>query len=335
MNDQQKDEKIKGAVRRHYGEIARRFADDPAPTAAGKAGRANCCDPAEIRAGEPAQASCCGPAPAAKPARASCCGPSPDTPEALAGPDAARLYPAEDLSGLPDTVTDASLGCGNPLAIADLKPGEVVLDLGSGGGIDCFLAAKKVGPQGRVIGLDMTPDMIKLARRNARKLGMDNVIFDYGEMEEIPLPDASVDVIISNCVINLSPDKDAVFHEAYRVLRPGGRLSVSDMVVDGDLPQAIRDNLNAWAGCLAGALDESDYLSRIRAAGFERVEVLSRDYAEISDADLEGVQVMVVNAEGEAVTGKDANALLQESGLSTRDLARRVASVKVRAYKPA
>ena len=320
MNDLQKDEKIKGAVRQHYGEIARRFVDDPTPAAGEKVNRASCCGPAEAREAKPAQASCCGPAPAS---------------EVPAGSDAARLYPVEELAGLPDTVTDASLGCGNPLAIAELKPGEVVLDLGSGGGIDCFMAARKVGPQGRVIGLDMTPDMIKLARRNAKKLGMDNVIFDYGEMEEIPLQDTSVDVIISNCVINLSPDKDAVFGEAYRVLRPGGRLSVSDMVVDGDLPQVVRDNLNAWAGCLAGALDESDYLSKMRAAGFERVEVLSRDYADISEADLEDAPVVVVNAEGEAVTGKDAKALLEQSGLSSRDLARKVASIKVRAYKPA
>ncbi len=325
MDDVQKDEKIRGAVRQHYGEIARRFVDEPAPEAE-KVSRASCCGPAETRVDKTAQA--------AKTTQASCCGPAPAA-EAPADSDAARLYPVEELAGLPDTVTDASLGCGNPLAIAELKPGEIVLDLGSGGGIDCFLAARKVGPQGRVIGLDMTPDMIKLARRNAKKLGMANVIFDYGEMEEIPLVDASVDVIISNCVINLSPDKDAVFSEAYRVLRPGGRLSVSDMVVDGDLPQAIRDNLNAWAGCLAGALDESDYLSKIRAAGFEQVEVLSRDYADIGDAELEDVQVMVVNAEGEAVTGKDAKALLQEKGLSARDLARKVASVKVRAYKPA
>jgi len=333
MSDLQKDEKIKGAVRQHYGEIARRFVDEPAP-AAEKANRASCCGPAEARVDKPAQASCCGPAPAAKPARESCCGPAPSA-EAVVGSDAARLYPDEELTGLPDTVTDASLGCGNPLAIADLRPGEVVLDLGSGGGIDCFLAARKVGPQGRVIGLDMTPNMIKLARRNAIKLGMANVIFDYGEMEEIPLLDASVDAIISNCVINLSPDKDAVFGEAYRVLRPGGRLSVSDMVVDGDLPQAIRDNLNAWAGCLAGALDESDYLSKIRAAGFERVDVLSRDYADINEADWEDAQVVVVSAEGETVTGEDAKTLLQQSGLSSCDLARKVASIKVRAYKPA
>jgi SAM-dependent methyltransferase len=231
---------------------------------------------------------------------------------------AARLYSAEELGGLPDSVTGASAGCGNPIAIAELQPGEVVLDLGSGGGIDCFLAARKVGPEGRVIGLDMTPDMIRLARRNARKVGATNVEFDYGEMEDIPLPDESVDVIISNCVINLSPDKDAVFSEAYRVLRPGGRMSVSDIVIDGDLPQPIRRNLDAWASCLAGALDETIYLNKIRSAGFEEVEVLSRDYA---DPD-------------QVTEGEEAQALLDGAGISASELAQKVASIKVRAYKP-
>jgi len=194
-----------------------------------------------------------------------------------------------------------------------------VLDLGAGGGIDCFLAAKQVGPEGRVIGLDMTPDMIKLARRNAKKVGATNVEFRYGEMEDIPLPDESVDAIISNCVINLSPDKSAVFGEAYRVLRPGGRMSVSDIVIHGELPQSIRDRLDAWAGCIAGALDESDYLSKIRAVGFEEVKVLSRDYVKI----------------GETAGWEDVQALLSEVGLSPRDLAHTVASIKVRARKPA
>jgi len=228
-------------------------------------------------------------------------------------------------------VTDASLGCGNPLAIAGLKPGEVVLDLGSGGGIDCFLAAKKVGPEGRVIGLDMTPDMVKLARRNAKKIGTTNVDFRFGEMEDMPLPDASVDAIISNCVINLSPDKDAVFREAYRVLRPGGRLSVSDIVVDGDLPDFIRNKLDAWAGCIAGALDERVYLDKIRAAGFERVEVLSRDHSEV-DEGTEWDEVELV------VTGEDTQAAkdkLVEAGLSPRELASKVMSIKVRAHKAA
>jgi SAM-dependent methyltransferase len=233
-------------------------------------------------------------------------------------------------------VTDTSLGCGNPLAIAELQPGEIVLDLGSGGGIDCFLAAKRVGPEGRVIGLDMTPDMIKLARRNAKKLDAQNVDFRYGEMEDMPLPGESVDVVISNCVINLSPDKDAVFGEAFRVLRPGGRLSVSDIVVDGELPAPIRQNLNAWAGCVAGALDESDYLDKIRAAGFQDVLVLSRDYADLkATAEWEQVEAMIVQEDGTVLGEEDTRAFLDGAGLSPRDLARKVASIKVKAYKPA
>jgi SAM-dependent methyltransferase len=234
------------------------------------------------------------------------------------------------LLDLPESVTDASLGCGNPLAIADLQPGEVVLDLGSGGGIDCFLAARKVGPRGRVIGLDMTPDMIKLARRNAQKMGVTNVDFRFGEMEEMPLPDESVDVVISNCVINLSPDKDAVFCEAFRVLRPGGRLSISDMVVEGDLPESIRNRLDAWAGCIAGALDESIYLDKVRSAGFEGIEVLSRTQGDIDDGvGWDDVQVIVAGEEPQ-----EAKDLFVQSGLTPRDLARRVASIKVRARKP-
>jgi ubiquinone/menaquinone biosynthesis C-methylase UbiE len=231
-------------------------------------------------------------------------------------------------------VADASLGCGNPLAIAEIQEGEVVLDLGSGGGIDVFLAARQVGPGGKVIGLDMTPEMIKLARNNAKKIGATNVDFRYGEMEDIPLPDASVDAVISNCVINLSPDKDAVFSEVYRVLKPGGRMSVSDIVVDGQLPQAIRQNLASWAGCIAGALDEKDYLGKIRRAGFEEVEVLSRDYSEIDEAaEWEDVKVMVVGADGEAASEQDGQAILAEARLSPHELAHKVASIKVRALK--
>ena len=190
-----------------------------------------------------------------------------------------RLYSAQALEDLPETVTDVSLGCGNPTAIAELRPGEVVLDLGSGGGIDCFLAARQVGPEGRVIGLDMTPEMITLARRNARKMGITNVEFRFGEMEEMPLGDESVDVIISNCVINLSPDKDRVFSEAYRVLRPGGRIAVSDIVTHGTLPDAVRSNMEAWAGCVAGALEEPVYLEKIRQAGFTDVTITERSAA--------------------------------------------------------
>jgi arsenite methyltransferase len=265
--------------------------------------------------------------------QASCCGPSQ---EACDCTGAARFYSAEELADLPDSVADASLGCGNPLAIAEIQEGEVVLDLGSGGGIDVFLAARQVGSEGKVIGLDMTPEMIKLARNNAKKIGATNVDFRYGEMEDIPLPDGSVDAVISNCVINLSPDKDAVFSEVYRVLRPGGRLSVSDIVVDGQLPQAIRQNLESWAGCIAGALDERDYLGKIERAGFEEIEVLSRDYSEIDEAaEWEDVQVMVVGADSEAAGEQDAQAVLAEAGLSPHELAHKVASIKVRALKKA
>jgi arsenite methyltransferase len=312
------DEQIKEAVRQAYGGIARRHAEESAQGSEAETRPEPCCGPSESTHEPKTQSSCCGPSPAVNEA----CG-------------AARFYSGEELSALPDSVTDVSLGCGNPLAIAGLQPGEVVLDLGSGGGIDCFLAAKQVGPEGRVIGLDMTTDMIKLARRNAKKVGATNVDFRYGEMEDIPVSDESVDVIISNCVINLSPDKDAVFREAYRVLRPGGRISVSDMVVDGQLPQPIRDSLEAWAGCIAGALDEADYLDKIRAAGFHEVEVLSRDYAELDDGtDWEAVQVLLAGPDGEVVQGEEARALLSSAGLAPRDLARTVASIKVQARKP-
>ena len=350
MGEMTADDKIKDAVRTSYGKIARRFVEEGAAEkrAAEEPARASCCGPGPSAAASQ-RASCCGPSVDAGSAQdASCCGPSVD---ASSGPDASccgssavavestgaagRFYSADELDGLPDTVTDVSLGCGNPIAIAELKPGEVVLDLGSGGGIDCFLAAKQVGPQGRVIGLDMTPDMIKLARRNARKVGAENVDFRYGEMEEIPLPDESVDVIISNCVINLSPDKDAVFREAYRVLRPGGRVFVSDIVVDGDLPHSIREQMDAWAACIAGALDESVYLEKIRAAGFGRVAVVSRDRAADSEiAEEEDAQVLVVGPDGQVTEGAEAKELLAEAGLSLHEVTRKVASIKVKGYKP-
>ena len=324
MTEVRSEEKIRSAVRQTYGDIARRFVEEPAKARA----QTSCCGPAQPAT----QSCCCGPsgATAKDGAQAGCCGPE--------GPatGAARFYSETELDDLPESVTGASLGCGNPLAISELKAGEVVLDLGSGGGIDCFLAAKQVGPEGKVIGLDMTPDMIKLARQNAKKIGATNVDFRYGEMEEIPLPDGSVDAVISNCVINLSPDKDAVFREVFRVLRPGGRMNVSDIVVDGDLPQPIRDSLDAWAGCVAGALDEGDYLSKIRSAGFEHVQVLSRDYGEIDGlSESEDVQLIVAGPDGTIAEGEEAEALLVESGLSPHDLAHKVASVKVRARKPA
>ncbi len=204
----------------------------------------------------------------------SCCGPANAGPST--GTNASRLYSPEEIQSLPEGVAELSLGCGNPTAIAGLRPGEVVLDLGSGGGIDCFLAAAKVGPQGRAIGLDMTPEMIDRARLNAKKLGLPNVEFHLGEMEAMPLPDAAVDVIISNCVINLSPDKDAVFAEAFRVLRPGGRVCVSDIVKLGALPEALQRDLEMWAGCAAGALDRDDYQSKLASAGFVNITMTSK-----------------------------------------------------------
>ena len=179
-----------------------------------------------------------------------------------------NLYVQSELEGLPMEAVAASAGCGNPTALAGLRPGERVLDLGSGGGIDCFLAARQVGADGHVIGVDMTPDMLSLARRNAKTLGVTNVEFVEGYIEDIPLPDASVDVVISNCVVCLSPDKNAVAAEAYRVLAPGGRLHLSDMMALGPMPQEMRDDAAKWASCVSGAEERSAYLGRLAAAGF-------------------------------------------------------------------
>jgi arsenite methyltransferase len=197
---------------------------------------------------------CCAP---------SCCGKSEES-----DPITSNLYDQAQLQDLPQEAILASLGCGNPTALAALAPGETVLDLGSGGGIDVLLSARRVGPSGKAYGLDMTDEMLALARANQAKAGVSNVEFLRGEIERIPLPEASVDVIISNCVINLSADKDAVLREAFRVLKPGGRFAVSDVVVRGEVPESIRRDMELWAGCIAGALEESDYLAKLSAAGF-------------------------------------------------------------------
>ncbi len=190
---------------------------------------------------------------------------------------AERLYSTDELNNLPQSAVDAAAGCGNPIAIASLKPGEIVLDLGSGGGIDCFLAAQKVGAEGKVIGVDMTTEMLELARQNAQKMHVANVEFRLGEIEYLPVADNSVDVVISNCVINLSPDKTQVFKEAYRALKPGGRLMVSDIVLLKELPESVRNDMSAWAGCVAGASLKEDYLSTIAAAGFKNVKIVSEE----------------------------------------------------------
>ena len=224
----------------------------------------------------------------------TCCGPSSRTSYAKS-----TGYSDEELKGLLDSVIRTAAGCGNPTALADLREGEVVLDLGSGGGIDAFLAAKQVGPKGKVIGVDMTEEMIQLAKENAEKMKAENMEFRLGEIENLPVEDGIVDVVISNCVINLSPDKDKVFTEAFRVLKPGGRMLISDIVTQGELPKEIQEDPEMWAACRGGALDEKEYLHKIRNAGFKKVEVVAR------------AQVAAEN-----------------------DFMGMVSSIKVRAYKP-
>jgi SAM-dependent methyltransferase len=214
---------------------------------------------------------------------ASCCGPSTCC-DGEADPITSGLYDEAEKSGLPEKAVWASLGCGNPTALAELKPGEIVLDLGSGGGIDVLLSAKRVGPSGKAYGVDMTDDMLVLARENQRKAGVENVEFLKGEIENIPLPNNSVDVIISNCVINLSADKDKVFREALRVLKPGGRFAVSDVVVRGEVPLEVRRSMELWVGCIAGALEETDYMKKLAAAGFDGIDIEPTRVYRIEDA---------------------------------------------------
>ncbi len=213
----------------------------------------------------------------------ACCEPA-EEPTTETSSWADQLYSAEELGTLPQEVKELSLGCGNPTAIAELLPGEAVLDLGSGSGLDCFLAARQVGPEGRAVGLDMNDDMLELARRNLARVGAANVEFRKGEMESMPLPDAAFDVIISNCVINLSPDKDAVFRESFRVLKPGGRLSVSDIVWTRTPTEAERSDDESWAGCIAGALQIEEYVAKLKEAGFTEV---TRQIADEHISDLE------------------------------------------------
>ena len=201
----------------------------------------------------------------------SCCGASAAL-DGCCDPITSNLYDAAQTGELPPEAVLASLGCGNPTALAQLNPGETVLDLGSGGGIDVLLSARRVGPAGKAYGLDMTDEMLALARENQRKAGVENVEFLKGEIENIPLPDNSVDVIISNCVINLSADKDRVLREAFRVLKPGGRFAVSDVVTRGEVPAELRRNMLLWVGCIAGALQDSRYVAKLAKAGFENID---------------------------------------------------------------
>ena len=214
--------------------------------------------------------------------RSSCCGATAST--GCDDPITSNLYDQSQAQQIPEEAMLASLGCGNPTALANLNPGEVVLDLGSGGGIDVLLSAKRVGPTGKAYGLDMTDEMLALANENKRKAGVENVEFLKGEIEHIPLPDNSVDVIISNCVINLSADKDRVLREALRVLKPGGRFAVSDVVTRGEMPSEIRQNVLLWVGCVAGALEENEYRNKLTSAGFEKIEIEPTRIYRIEDA---------------------------------------------------
>ena len=246
----------------------------------------------------------------------ACCGGAAAS-DGCSDPITANLYDPGQAGEVPDLALKASLGCGNPTALAALKPGDTVLDLGSGGGIDVLLSARRVSPDGWAFGLDMTDEMLALAEENKRKSGLENVTFLKGEIEHIPLPDNSVDVIISNCVINLSGDKDRVLGEAFRVLKPGGRFAVSDVVVHGEVPPPIRKSMELWVGCVAGALDEADYRRKLDAAGF--------DHISIEDTRVYSVQ--------------DARAFLAAEGLDVDSLAKELegkfASAFVRATKPA
>ena len=276
---------IKDIVQEKYAETARRVLE-------GKGLPADCCT----------TTSCCSGA-----AAASC------------DPITSDLYDQAQTSGLPEKAVLASLGCGNPTALAELKPGETVLDLGSGGGIDVLLSAKRVGPAGKAYGLDMTDDMLALARENQRKAGIENVEFLKGEIENIPLPENSVDVIISNCVINLSAEKDKVLREALRVLRPGGRFAVSDVVVRGEVPLEVRRSMLLWAGCIAGALEEMDYVKKLAAAGFEGIDIEPTRVYNIEDARqfLAG-EGLDVDAIAPLVEGKFMSAFVRATKPATR-----------------
>ncbi|MDI6856850.1 MAG: arsenite methyltransferase [Dehalococcoidia bacterium] len=267
-------EEIKRAVAARYGAHARKLLDEL------EASQASCCGPAEPPTSETSSCACGSDAPAEADLNM-----------------ARHLYSSEELKDLPEEAL-VSLGCGNPMAIAELREGERVLDLGSGGGLDCFLAARQVGRSGLVYGLDMSVEMVQLARRNAERVGAENVRFWLGEMEQMPFPSNSFDVIISNCVINLSPDKDAVLRECFRVLRPGGRLRVSDIVWTREPSEEERSNLESWTACVAGALTEEAYVSKLRAAGFQNARVERKGDAETPVGNLFSGYIAAEKARG-------------------------------------
>jgi arsenite methyltransferase len=246
-----------------------------------------------------------------------CCSRPASALERCCDPITSNLYDATQAGEVPETAIKASLGCGNPTALAELEPGLIVLDLGSGGGIDVLLSARRVGPTGKAYGLDMTDEMLALAEENKRKSGLANVEFLKGEIEHIPLPDNSVDVIISNCVINLSGDKDRVLEEAFRVLKPGGRFAVSDVVVRGNVPVEIKKNMELWVGCVAGALSDDEYIEKLAKAGFEKINIEATRVYNLDDA-------------GAFMSGRGVDV-----GEVARELEGKFVSAFVRAIKPA
>ena len=247
-----------------------------------------------------------------------CCGAAPAS-GSCTDPITSNLYDAAQTGALPEEAVLASLGCGNPTALANLNPGETVLDLGSGGGIDVLLSAKRVGPSGKAFGLDMTDEMLALARENQRKAGLDNVEFLKGEIENIPLPAGSVDVIISNCVINLSADKDSVLREAFRVLKPGGRLAVSDVVVRGEVPAEIRRSMELWAGCIAGALRDTDYIAKLNHAGFTAIDIEPTRVYTSEDARRFLADGLDADTIGPQIEGKFMSAFIRAVKPSTKE----------------
>src|SRR5438876_5783002 len=278
------DEQLRAAMRERYGQAALQVLGSAEPTTA------SCCG-----------SSCCG-------SNSSCCGTE------TGGVDTHDLYSQAELRELPVAAALASLGCGNPTALAELKPGEKVLDLGSGGGIDVLLSARRVGPTGFAYGLDMTDAMLELAERNRVEAGVENVRFLRGVIEDIPLPDNTVDVVISNCVINLSADKGQVLREAYRVLAPGGRFAVLDIVFFGQFPQAIRSDLEAWAGCIAGALEEEVYRQLLSEAGFTNIEIeVTRRYSiqDVADSGASASIAALSESECAEIDGKFVSAFIR------------------------
>jgi arsenite methyltransferase len=242
----------------------------------------------------------------------ACCGTSAASSTTGCDPITSNLYGVTEAGSVPEAALQASLGCGNPTLLAKLQPGETVLDLGSGGGIDVLLSARRVGPTGKAFGLDMTDEMLALAEENKRKSGLANVEFLKGEIENIPLPDNSVDVIVSNCVINLSGDKDRVLQEAFRVLKPGGRLAISDVVVRGEVPDEIRRNMELWVGCVAGALTDVDYREKLQTAGFEEIEIEPTRVYKIEDArEFLGAAGLDVSAVASQIEGKFISAFVR------------------------